>query len=79
MVIAMSNTLCHQHHGPERHHLGELGDLELSGYLEEYLKFFDKSIEFEEKLTAVKTSCEVEYGEADLFKQIHILVSKSSC
>jgi hypothetical protein len=45
-----------------------------SGHLEKFLRHFDKSIQFEEKLTSVETACEVEYGGSKLFKYIHILV-----
>ena len=48
-----------------------------SGYLEKFLIYFDKSIEFTEKLAAVEADCEYEYEGALLYKYIMIMVRHS--
>lgn len=43
------------------------------GHLEKYLKYFDKSVEFVDKLTSIETTCEVDYDGSKLFKYIQVL------
>ena len=45
--------------------------------MEKYLKNFDKSIQFTEKLDSVETECEVKFEGTRLYKHIMILVRKN--
>ena len=42
--------------------------------MEKFLTFFDKSMDFAQKLADVETECEVNYGGALLYKYIMIMV-----
>ena len=46
------------------------------GNLEMFLSDADKSLEFKDKISAIETSCEVEYNGSQVFKQVQLLVRK---
>ena len=48
--------------------------IKLLGHMEKFLTFFDKSMDFAQKLADVETECEVNYGGALLYKYIMIMV-----
>ena len=44
------------------------------GYLEKFLAFFDSSMEFADKMSDVEAKCNLDYGGAELYKYIMILL-----